>query len=81
VKYDIVIIGAGASGLMAASQIKNKTVCVIDSNDKIGAKIKISGGAKCNITNKFMGTDKFLGDEEFIKPYLDKFNEKNLLEF
>ena len=80
-KYDVVIIGAGASGLMAASQLKNKTVCIIDSNDKIGAKIKISGGAKCNITNKYMSTDKFLGDKNFIRPYLEKFNEKDLLKF
>jgi len=79
--YDIVIIGAGASGLMCASQMKNKTICIIDSNDKIGAKIKISGGAKCNITNKFMSVDKFLGNKKFIKYYLDKFNEKDLLEF
>ena len=79
--YDIVIIGAGASGLMAASKIKNKSICIIDSNDKIGAKIKISGGAKCNITNKFMGTHKFLGDSDFIKPHLEKFDEKDLLEF
>ncbi len=79
--YDIVIIGAGASGLMAASQIKDRTVCIIDSNDKIGAKIKISGGGKCNITNKFMGTHKFLGDSKFIKPYLERFNEKDLLHF
>jgi len=79
--YDIVIIGAGASGLMAASKFKNKSICIIDANDKIGAKIKISGGAKCNITNKFMGAEKFLGDQEFIKPVLEKFNEKNLLNY
>ena len=79
--YDIVIIGAGASGLMCASQIKNKSICIIDSNDKIGAKIKISGGAKCNITNEIMGTDKFLGDSSFINPYLEKFDEKELLKF
>jgi len=79
--YDIVIIGAGASGLMAASKFKNKSICIIDVNDKIGAKIKISGGAKCNITNKFMGVEKFLGDEEFIKPVIEKFNEKDLLNF
>ena len=79
--YDVVIIGAGASGLMAASQLKNKSVCIIDSNDKIGAKIKISGGAKCNITNKFMSTEKFLGDKKFISPYLERFDEKNLLKF
>ena len=71
--FDIVIIGAGASGLMAATRFKNETVCIIDSNDKIGAKIKISGGAKCNITNKFMSTDNFLGNKEFVQKNLDQF--------
>lgn len=79
--YDIVIVGAGASGLMAASKFKNKSICIIDANDKIGAKIKISGGAKCNITNKFMSEEKFLGNEGFVKPVLEKFNEKDLLSF
>jgi predicted Rossmann fold flavoprotein len=79
--FDIVIIGAGASGLMAATRFKNETVCIIDSNDKIGAKIKISGGAKCNITNKFMSTDNFLGNKEFIQKNLDQFDEKDLLYF
>ena len=79
--FDIVIIGAGASGLMAATRFKNETVCIIDSNDKIGAKIKISGGAKCNITNKFMSTDNFLGNKEFVQKNLDQFDEKDLLNF
>jgi len=81
VVFDLVIIGAGASGLMAASKYKDKSICIIDANDKIGAKIKISGGAKCNITNKYMGVEKFLGDKEFIAPVLEKFNEKDLLSF
>ncbi len=80
-KYDVVIIGAGASGLMAATRFKNESVCIIDTNDKIGAKIKVSGGAKCNITNKFMSANKFLGDKNFIQKNLDQFNEKDLLSF
>jgi predicted Rossmann fold flavoprotein len=79
--FDIVIIGAGASGLMAATRFKNETVCIIDSNDKIGAKIKISGGAKCNITNEFMSTNNFLGNKEFVQKNLDQFDEKDLLNF
>ena len=79
--YDVIIIGAGASGLMAASSIKNKKICLIDSNSQIGEKIKISGGAKCNITNQFMSSEYFLGDEEFISSALDNFNEKDLLNF
>lgn len=79
--YDIVIIGAGASGLMAAAHIHHQNICVIDSNAKIGAKIKVSGGAKCNITNTFMNTEKFLGDPVFIKPVLERFTQNDLLDF
>ena len=79
--YDVAIIGAGASGLMAASRLKNKLVCIIDTNEKIGEKIKVSGGGKCNITNKIMSTKKFLGESEFVKQTLSKFDEKDLLSF
>jgi predicted Rossmann fold flavoprotein len=79
--YDIAIIGAGASGLMAASNIKNKKICIIDGNSKVGEKIKVSGGAKCNITNKYMSASHFLGDSEFVSKILKKFDEKDLLKY
>ncbi|MEA3352434.1 MAG: aminoacetone oxidase family FAD-binding enzyme [Campylobacterota bacterium] len=79
--YDIAIIGAGASGLMAASMLKDKKVCLIDHNKKIGEKIKISGGSKCNITNKYLSADYYLGDKDFISKVLASFNEKDLLKF
>ncbi|MEA2050753.1 MAG: aminoacetone oxidase family FAD-binding enzyme [Campylobacterota bacterium] len=79
--YDIVILGAGASGLMAASSIKNKTICVLDNNSKIASKIKVSGGAKCNITNKYMNSSYYLGEKSFIDEVFKNFNEKDLLKF
>jgi len=81
--YDVIIIGAGASGLMMASLLndKNLKVCVIDSNLTIGAKIKVSGGAKCNITNKYLHESNFLGDQDFIKSIFSKFDNNDLLKF
>lgn len=79
--YDIAIIGAGASGLMAASRLQNKKVCIIDKNPSIGAKIKISGGAKCNITNKYLNSKYYLGDENFIDDVFKRFDNKKLLAF
>ena len=76
---DLAIIGAGASGLFLASNLKNKNFVVIDSNAKIGAKIAISGGGKCNITNKFVSTKNYLGDAKFIAPVLEGFSQKKLL--
>ncbi|RXJ90252.1 aminoacetone oxidase family FAD-binding enzyme [Arcobacter sp. CECT 8983] len=80
-EYDIVVIGAGASGLMFASQVKNKKIAIIESNPKIGQKIKISGGAKCNITNENVSFKNYLGDKEFVKNSLDFFSNKDLLNF
>ncbi len=79
--YDIAIIGAGASGLMAASRLQDKKVCIIDKNNTIGAKIKVSGGAKCNITNKYLSSEYYLGDKNFIDEVFQKFDNKKLLSF
>ncbi len=82
--YDITIIGAGASGLMAASILqkeKNLKICIIDKNSKIGAKIKVSGGGKCNITNKYLNTSFYLGDKQFIENIFKQFDNNSLLKF
>ncbi len=80
-KYDIAIIGAGASGLMLAALLKNQKVCIIDSNSEIGAKIKVSGGGKCNITNKYVSAKNYLGNEKFVQDILDGFDSKAFLSF
>ncbi|HJE02724.1 NAD(P)/FAD-dependent oxidoreductase [Aliarcobacter thereius] len=77
-------MGAGASGLMFASTLdKNrfKNIALFDANSKIGQKIKISGGAKCNITNEFAKYDRYLGDKEFAKEILNQFSKNDLLKF
>lgn len=79
--YDIAIIGAGASGLMAASKLQNKKIAIIDSNTKIGLKILASGGGKCNVTNKNISVKNYLCDEEFARYALLEFNSKQTLEF
>ncbi len=81
--YDLVIIGAGASGLMLASLLKRnpQKVCIIEAREKIGSKIILSGGGKCNITNKYLDFSKYLGDEKFVKEALKDFSTKELLDF
>ncbi len=77
--YDVVIIGAGASGLMAASRIKKGSVALIDGNSKIGAKIEVSGGGKCNVTNENVGTEHFDGDKDLLAKVFKKFDNQALL--
>ncbi len=66
---------------MFASQIKNKNICLIDSNAKIGEKIKVSGGAKCNITNEKVSSSNYLGDHVFVQNTLNAFSNKDLIHF
>ena len=77
----IIIIGGGASALMLASLLPKQTVTIIESNAKLGAKILVSGGGKCNITNTEMGTEYYLGDADFVAPSLKSFSEKSLLKW
>jgi predicted Rossmann fold flavoprotein len=80
-KSDILILGAGASGLMLASLLPKGRAIVLESNAKVGAKIAISGGGKCNITNHNMGTQYYLAESHFIAPSLEAFSEKELLQW
>ncbi|WP_320036186.1 aminoacetone oxidase family FAD-binding enzyme [Halarcobacter sp.] len=66
---------------MFASKIKNKNICLIESNSKIGQKIKVSGGAKCNITNEKVSCDNYLGEKKLTSFVLKEFSNKDLLNF
>lgn len=73
--FDVVVIGGGASGLMFSSLMEAKKVAIIEHNQKLGAKILISGGGKCNITNEFVSDKHFLGNSSFVKSVLRGFDQ------
>ncbi len=61
-KYDVIIIGAGAAGLMSAIEAgkRGRKVLLVDHSKKIGEKIRISGGGRCNFTNINTHSSKFI---------------------
>ena len=79
--YDVIILGAGASGLFLADFLKNKNILIIEHNSKIGEKIKVSGGEKCNITNKYVSFKNYHPQSEFVKKTLKKAGNKELLKW
>jgi len=81
-RVDVIILGAGASGLMCAGNIgKKKSVLIIEGNEKVAKKLKISGGGKCNITNASVALQNFDGNQELLVSVLKKFSKEDLLEF
>ena len=78
---DVAILGAGASGLFAYHWLKLH-VAIIDHNEKTGAKIRISGGGKCNLTNKDLSIDHYLtSNPTQAQKILQSFDNHQLLQW
>jgi len=75
----VVIIGGGASGLMLASLLPPKTATIIEHNARLGTKILISGGGRCNVTNANISSDNYAGDRDFVSHSLYKFTNHDML--
>ncbi|RSD30558.1 NAD(P)/FAD-dependent oxidoreductase [Vibrio pectenicida] len=75
-KFDVVIIGAGAAGLMCAAEAgkRGRKVLVIDHAKKPGRKILIAGGGRCNFTNYDVSANHFLcQNPHFVKSALSQY--------
>ncbi len=76
---EILILGAGASGLMLAALLERDDYLIVDNNPKIGSKILVSGGGKCNITNGNLKAKNYLGEQRFVRNVLKRFDNYDLL--
>ncbi|HEX8900172.1 NAD(P)/FAD-dependent oxidoreductase [Vitreimonas sp.] len=81
-RYDSIIIGAGAAGLYAAFHAgrRGRRVLLLEHNAKVGAKILISGGGRCNFTNLHAAPDRFISaNPHFARSALARHTQHDFL--
>ncbi|MCM3767139.1 NAD(P)/FAD-dependent oxidoreductase [Neobacillus niacini] len=85
-EFDCIVIGGGPSGLMAAISAgeKGAKVLLIDKGDKLGRKLAISGGGRCNVTNR-LPVDEIIkhipGNGKFLYSAFSIFNNEDIIRF
>ena len=81
--YDVIIIGAGASGMMAAATAASKgaSVALLEHKDDIGKKILATGNGRCNFTNTDMSVNRFHGSKALIKNGLSQFDYADTIRY
>jgi len=81
-EYDVIIIGAGAAGLMSAIEAgrRGRKVLIVDHSKKIGEKIRISGGGRCNFTNINTHPSKFISkNPKFAISALSQYTQNDFI--
>jgi hypothetical protein len=80
--YDAIVLGGGAAGLMCAAVAgqRGRRVLVVEHADRVGKKILISGGGRCNFTNIGVAPDRYLSDNpHFAKSALGRYTAQDFL--
>ncbi len=80
---DVVVIGAGAAGLFCAAQAgkSGHKVIVLERNSQPGRKILVSGGGRCNFTNRHVSADNFVSENpHFVKSALAGYDQNDFIE-
>lgn len=80
--YECIIIGAGAAGLMCAATagFREKKVLVLEKTNKVGKKILMSGGGRCNFTNLDVKPENFISNNpHFCKSALSRYNQYDFI--
>jgi len=81
--WDVIILGAGAAGLFCAITAGNRghRVLVLEKSNKVGKKILMSGGGRCNFTNLYVDADNYLSQNpHFCKSALNRYTQWDFIE-
>jgi len=82
IQYDVIIVGAGAAGMMSAIEAgkRGRKVLLVDHYKKIGEKIRISGGGRCNFTNINTNPNKFLSQNpKYVRSALSQYTQNDFI--
>jgi predicted Rossmann fold flavoprotein len=77
-QFDVIVIGAGGAGMMCAAQAgkRGRRVLLIDHVKEIGERIRISGGGRCNFTNRHAGPENYISQNpDFCRSALARFSQ------
>ena len=80
--FDVAIVGAGAAGLMCALTAgqRGRRVLLLEHDEQAGAKILISGGGRCNFTNRDVRPERFLSaNPHFCKSTLARYTQHDFI--
>lgn len=79
---NIIIIGAGPAGMVAAINAKNENnnVILIEKNDRVGKKLLATGNGRCNYTNLNLSEDNY-SSPSFVKETIDEFSNEDLINY
>lgn len=79
---DVAIVGAGAAGMMCAIEAgkRGRRVILIDHSSKLAEKIRISGGGRCNFTNRYCSSENFISSNpHFCRSALARFTPQDFI--
>jgi len=80
--FDVIVLGGGAAGMMCASVAgaRGRRVALLEHNDRVGKKIQISGGGRCNFTNLYARPENYISAQpDFCKSALARYSPQDFL--
>jgi hypothetical protein len=81
--FDVVVIGAGPAGMIAAisAATSGSSTILLEKNSRIGKKLLATGNGRCNITNRLIEISKYYGDPEFAINIINMFDQEKTISF